>query len=170
MRVKLDKNGIAKIKQLCERRVIAVRQEFALEAMKYLTHFGYHATQDCGPGKLSGYSFYYAANWNASISVINESVITPERDPFDEKYAAFQSQLESKQNGLMESVIRQRQDIETRIFVTNSVSYGRWLNDGGVSFLTHVTESQPNRFLELCHDHLTAVTNSIVLKVKREIV
>ena len=168
MRVKLDKSGIAKIRELCEKRVAAVKQQCAIQAMDYLLNFGYHSTLPSGPGTEAGYSYYYAANWNASVSVINTSVLTPERDPFDEQPGAYQAELAAKQSDLMISVISET-DVEKSVFVTNSVYYGKWLNDGGTEFLTHNTESYPNRFVELCTAHVTASVDGIIKEVIRNV-
>ena len=40
------------------------------------------------------------------------------------------------------------------IYVTNSVYYGKWLNDGGYLDPTYTKSSHPNRFIEQCLDHI----------------
>jgi hypothetical protein len=169
MRIKLDKSGVVKIRKLCEDRVNAVKEQCAISAMEYLLNFGYHAVAVSGPGRSPGYSYYYAANWNASVSVIDTSVITPERDPFDEQKGEYVMELTAKQSDLMISVIQQS-DIEKSVFVTNSVYYGKWLNDGGsAEFLTYNNDSAPNRFIELCTAHITTSVNGIVQEVIRNV-
>jgi hypothetical protein len=59
--------------------------------------------------------------------------------------------------------------LEDTIYVTNSVYYGKWLNDGGYLWWTHNKYSVPNHFLELCYAHLKSNINIIVNNVKKEI-
>lgn len=166
---KLDKKGIAGIASLCRRRALAVKQETAGEAFRYLVNFGYHSFLMSGPNGKNGpgWSYYYAANWNCSLNTVDKSVITPEREPNEEE-GAYQAELGAKQSGEGTDAIAEAK-FEDVIYVTNSVYYGRWLNDGGSEFRTHNTESHPNRFLELCESHLQGRMIDIVANAKRQV-
>lgn len=72
---------------------------------------------------------------------IDGGVLTPERDPFDEPAGSYAGDLMAKQMDYGLSVISKAEFGDT-IYVTNSVYYGKWLNEGGTEFLTHNTESR----------------------------
>lgn len=151
-----------------KRRVNAVKQETAFECSEYLLNFGYHAKLESGPNGTNGpgWSYYYAASWNQGLNEVNRSVIAPGRKPFDEQQGAFLSDLEAKKG---DRFIINEASLEDTIFVTNSVYYGKWLNDGGYLTWTATGSAHPNHFLELCHAHLKSNINIIVKNVKKEI-
>lgn len=167
--VKLNKNGIRRIEKLCRRRVTALQHEFAYQANRYLLNFGYHSFLGSGPNANNGpgWSYYYAANWNVSVNGIDGSVIAPERDPFDEPAGSFSGDLMEKQMDYGISVISKAEFGET-IYVTNSVYYGKWLNEGGTEFLTHNNVSRPNRFIELCEAFLRDEAKGLVISTRKK--
>lgn len=167
--IKLNKKGIQRIERLCRRRVTALQHEFAYQANRYLLNFGYHSFLDSGPNANNGpgWSYYYAANWNVSVNGIDGSVIAPERDPFDEPAGSFSGDLMEKQMDYGISVISKAEFGEI-IYVTNSVYYGKWLNEGGTEFLTHNNVSRPNRFIELCEAFLRAEAKGLVISTRKK--
>ncbi len=167
--IKLNKKGIQRIERLCRRRVTALQHEFAYQANRYLLNFGYHSFLDSGPNANNGpgWSYYYAANWNVSVNGIDGSVIAPERDPFDEPAGSFSGDLMEKQMDYGISVISKAEFGET-IYVTNSVYYGKWLNEGGTEFLTHNNVSRPNRFIELCEAFLRDEAKGLVISTRKK--
>lgn len=165
---KLNKAGRNAITEKIKRRINAVKQETAARCYQYLLDFGYHAVLDSGPGGKNGpgWSGYYAANWNLGINTPDISVVTPERNFFDEEKGAFLPVLYNKMGDF--SVVNKSQFDDT-VFVTNSVYYGKWLNDGGFEFLTSVHESHPNRFMELCQAYLEKNISVIIKAVKDQV-
>lgn len=166
MNYSLDKKGIAQIKAMMKKRTLHIVALLATEAFDYLLHFGYHATTGGGPDRRygPGWSAYYAVNWNCGIGTPNLSVLLPERDVFNEKATAYLADLYEKDgtvNGAFDNATFGKQ-----LFVTNSVYYGQWLNEGGVEFLTHNTESLPNRFIELCNAHLLGKVDELIKEIK----
>lgn len=160
-----NKANVQKLLHKAIRRVHRLQQKTAGDAMDYLVRFGYHAKNESGPdgaGGGAGWSFYYAANWNYGLGSPNTSVITPYR-PDNAEAAAYASELaEAESRKVPES------DGEA-MFVTNSVHYGRWLNDGGENEGTFVGMSQPNRFLELCEEHIRRTVRENLKVVKDEV-
>lgn len=167
MKIPLGKEGIALIEKKCRDRTRALLQTVASEAADYLLNFGYHAFLESGPGKAPGWSYYYAANWNCSVGSVDRSIITPERDPFDEDEKAYEGDLYSKIDDLKGNGFKDAK-FEDTLYVTNSVYYGKWLNEGGTEFLTHQNESKPNRFIELCEGYLKDKMSEFVRAVKEE--
>ena len=172
MRIKLDKSGIDKIRKLCEKRVTAVMQNCAIETMKYLTNFGYHVKHKAGPYGENGpgWTWHYAASWEASVNQVNVTIVTPSRNPLnDPTEGRYAPEWEEKTNNLCISTIRQAKLSDT-IFVVNPQYYGRWLNDGGeLQFTYWKTNDQPNRFMELCEAHFSATVDGIVREVKKTV-
>lgn len=145
-------------------RVNAVKKETAKTAWDYLVNFGYHSFRLGGPNARSvGWSDYYAANWNQGLESPNITVITPER-AYDEEEGAFSDVAWDKAEDY--SIINEAMPSDT-IFVTNSVWYGKWLNDGGFDTRTFTKESHPNRFMELCHSHLHKNISVIVKNARK---
>ena len=167
--IRLDKKGIRQIEKLCKRRVAALQREFAYRANRYLLDFGYHSFLASGPNANNGpgWSYYYAANWNVSVNGIDGGVLTPERDPFDEPAGSYAGDLMAKQMDYGLSVISKAEFGDT-IYVTNSDYYGKWLNEGGTEFLTHNTESRPNRFIELCEAFLRDEAKDLVISIRKK--
>lgn len=167
MRIPLNKKGVAIIEKMCRDRVTGVLQLVATEAADYLLNFGYHAFLNSGPngGEGPGWSWYYAANWNVAIGSPDNSVITPERDPFAEDEKAYEVDLYEKLDELKEKPFKDAK-IDDVLYVTNSVYYGKWLNDGGTEFLTHLNEAKPNRFIELCEAYLKDKMNDFIKEIK----
>ena len=169
MKIPLNKKGIELIKKRCETRVAGLLQIMAWEAARYLLDFGYHAFLGSGPNSTNGpgWSYYYAANWNCSVGSIDRSVIMPERDPFDEKSGAYAGDLGTKQDDLRRNPFTDAK-VGDVLYVTNSVYYGKWLNEGGTEFLTHQNDSKPNRFMELCEAYLRDKMSDFIRYVKEE--
>lgn len=162
----LNKKGISQIEAMCRKRVLLLQEKLAEAAMDYLLHFGYHSFLGSGPNAKNGpgWSAYYAANWNCSVGSIDRSVITPERDPFNEKAEAYLGDLYEKEE--MSEGFFDKAKFGEQLFVTNSVYYGKWLNDGGVEFLSHNTDSNPNRFVELCNAYLNDKLKDLIREIK----
>jgi hypothetical protein len=162
----LNAAGRKAVMEKLKRRVNAVKQETAFECSEYLLNFGYHAKLESGPDSKNGpgWSFYYAASWNQGLNKVNRSIISPGRKPFDEKGGVFFSVLESKKG---DRFIINEAAVEDTIFVTNSVYYGKWLNDGGELPWTFLVYSHPNRFLELCYAHLKSNISIIVKNARK---
>lgn len=181
---KLDKNGIKAVTDKMRRRANAVKQEFAFECSEYLLNFGYHVDGGSPNDTSPGFTGYYAANWNQGINVVNRDIIggglggddvpfgdsasVSGRSPFDDTAGRFFSVLSQKKGDRY--IINEAQITDT-IFVTNSVYYGKWLNDGGTLGWTFAGRSQPNRFLELCFAHLNkaSVRRKIISTVKKDV-
>lgn len=169
MKIALGKKAIGHIEKKCRERVTAMLEEIAKEAAAYLLNFGYHAFLRSGPdsGDGPGWSWYYAANWNVAVGSPDRSVITPERDPFDEEEKAYELELYEKLDALNGRIFEDTKFGDT-LFVTNSVYYGKWLNEGGTEFLAHLNEAKPNRFIELCEAHLRNEIPRLIRMVKGE--
>lgn len=168
MKIPLNKTGIAAIEKKCRRRAQSLMQVIAESAAGYLMNFGYHSLMLSGPDSRSpGWSAYYAANWNCSVGSVDRTVIIPARDPFDEEKNAFVGDLYEKIDRLNGRPFRGAKFGDS-LYVTNSVYYGKWLNDGGVGFLTHNNESHPNRFIELCTAYLKDETQQMIRMVREE--
>ena len=167
MRIPLNKHGIALIEEKCRSRVRELQQLIAAEAADYLLNFGYHAFLNSGPGSGNGpgWSWYYAANWNCSVGTVDRSVITPERDPFNEEEKSYEGDLYEKIEDSRGNPFREAKFGDV-LYVTNSVYYGKWLNEGGTEFLTHLNESHPNRFIELCEAYLKDKMSELVRTIK----
>lgn len=180
--VKLDQAGLKQLRHMMEQRVLLVQMELAREAMYFLLNFGYHALQHNHPGPFKkneseqGWTEYYAANWNIGIGTPDQSVLSPEREvvePPDQADKYTGELFTFKQNGYYDGVISTVKKGQS-IFVTNSVYYGQWLNDGGFLEPTYVgrvlhRESVPNRFIELCRDHLDGQKDRIIKESKEAI-
>lgn len=165
----LSKQGIKALMNKLKRRANAVKQEAAFECSEYLLNFGYHAKFESGPNGTNGpgWSFYYAASWNQGLNDVNRSVISEGRKPFgDEAQGTFLNELQSKKG---DRFVINEAALEDTIYVTNSVYYGKWLNDGGEIEWTVLGKSHPNHFLELCYAHLKSNINIIINNVKKEI-
>jgi hypothetical protein len=164
---KLNSAGIKALADKLRRRIVAVRNMTAEEAYAYWVKFGYHAKIESGPFCKNGpgWSFYYAANWNKAVGAPDESVISPERNE-DMPIASYKSSLERK---ITAPPLKDADNIRHNVFVTNSVWYGRWLNDGGTAVGTFIRRSQPNRFIELCEEHLQNHSGDIIKKVITEV-
>lgn len=179
----LDKNGIKALTDKLRRRANAVKQEFAFECSEYLLNFGYHIDGG-GPNDTSpGFTGYYAANWNQSLNVVNRDIIggasgdddipfgdtaTSGRRNFDDVAGRFLSVLSQKKG---EMYVINEAHLNDTVFVTNSVAYGKWLNEGGTLDWTFAGKSQPNRFLELCFAHLNkaSVRKKVISTVKKDV-
>ena len=164
-RYAFNKANIRKLLNKAQQRVRRLQQKTAGNAMDYLVNFGYHAKNESGPngaGGGAGWSFYYAANWNYGVDSPNTSVITPYR-PDNAEAAAYAADLADAQ------AQKPPEPGGKTMFVTNSVGYGRWLNDGGENEGTFVGMSQPNRFLELCEEHIRRTVRENLKIVKDEV-
>ncbi len=165
---RLDRKGIDAVARKLRRRLVAVRNSTAEAAWRYFVNFGYHAYLESGPdGKNSpGWSFYYAANWNKSVGAPNTSVISGKRSTEDKEFGEYAAELSAKKAA---PPLKDAANISDNIYVTNSVHYGKWLNDGGVSDLTFTKKSHPNRFIELCKSYLENNSSAIVKNVIEQV-
>ena len=169
---RLDDRGIEKIRYLLEHQVMQTEKKLAESAFYFFVNFGYHSvTVNVGPFKTSeteqGWSEYYAANWNVGIDGPNFTVIQPERQIDEEGDKYIQDLLKVKNtNGYINAI--DSANMGQSIFVTNSVYYGKWLNDGGFLEPTYTKESQPNHFLELCDDYVRNNVKKIITVVAKE--
>lgn len=165
--VKLDPAGLKKLRHMMEQRVLLVQMELAREAMYFLLNFGYH--KDGGgkfmsPEENQGWTEYYAANWNVGIGNPDLSVIQPLRGsvPGTLEKDDYIGELSSKkESGNYEGKINTVAKGQS-IWVTNAVWYGERLNDGDY-------DVTPNRFIELCRDHLDGQKDRIIKESKEAI-
>lgn len=161
---KLDKNGIKKIQTMLKNQTAKVEKQLAVAAYDYFLNFAYHV-KGAGPKNGGGgYSLYYLANWNCCLNAIDNSVISPPRPVRDATAGQYGNSIARKKA----AVATQSAVCGDSISVTNSVYYGPWLNNGGTLDETHQVESEPNRFIELCVDHVENSVEKIVKQVKKE--
>lgn len=165
MTYNLDKSGIKQIEDLIRKRILSVKKETALSAFDFLLNFGYHAVLKPMPYDIDkGWTWYYAANWNIGVGSIDMSVIDPMR-PIDHEYPEeYRPEWSDKKNnnGMLSKI-----DLEKAVYVTNSVYYGPWLNNGNIpSNSTFWRKSKPNRFIEHCESNLRRSIPGIIRKVK----
>ena len=145
-RFKLTHGGVNRIKQHLKNQVAFAQRELAASAFDYFVNFEYHARLSpkpmAGPG---GWSLFYVANWNAAIGNPDTSIIVPYRrkDEEPDAYAGNLKDEEYARGKLAELQAGQK------CYVTNSVNYGPWLNNGGFLDGTFAQTSRPNRFMEL---------------------
>ena len=170
-RFKLDKVGVGKIRAMLEHQVAQTQKKLAGEAYYFFTNFGYHSVHPSGPFMFpeeeQGWTEYYAANWNIGIEAPDISVIQPPREIDDYKDRFIDELIAVKTNDRYIGVINTAKTGQT-IFVTNSVYYGKWLNDGGRRYDTYTIDSHPNRFIEQCIDHIEQNADRIVNQVAKE--
>ena len=168
-RYAFNKANVRKLLNKAQRRVIRLQQKSAKNAMDYLVYFGYHVHWKSGPwlSKGAGWTWFYAANWNYGLGTPDSSVISPYRpvnDPIEKHYSAEWNKKANEIKKLPET------DGRSTLFVTNSVYYGRWLNDGGFLYNTYWEQNdQPNRFLELCAEYLRRNAAAALKEAKDEV-
>jgi hypothetical protein len=165
MRYELNKGGIEKLKAMMEKRFCTLKKEASVTAFEFLINFGYHAVFNPQPYDIDkGWTWYYAANWNVGVGSIDRSVIVPKR-PVDHKYPEeYRAEWSDNKNKTKDFSAL---DIGKTIYVTNSVYYGKWLNDGGFQLRdTFWIVSKPNRFIEQCESHLSKKLPGIIRKAK----
>ena len=168
---KLDKRGVEKIRAMLQHQVAQVEKKLAGEAFYFFTEFGYHSVNPSGPFMSpeykQGWSEYYAANWNIGIDSPDISVIYPPREIDEQPDKYIDDLIAVKTNNHYLSVINTA-NFGQSIYVTNSVYYGKWLNDGGYLDPTYTKSSHPNRFIEQCLDHIEQNADRIVKQVAKE--
>ena len=161
---KLDKRGVGKIRSMLKHQVAQVQKKLAREAYDYFLDFGYHKDGGGVEWGGGGWSLYYLSNWNVGINQIDITVTPPVRIPSQHNYRGNVDYEKAKW-------ITDEAEFGDTITVTNSVRYGRVLNDGG--FFDEVGEFDhefciPNHFIEQCLDHIEQNAENIVKQVAKE--
>ena len=168
---KLDKAGVGKIRSLLRGQVAKVEKKLAAEAYYFFVNFGYHSVYPSGPfmspESEQGWSEYYAANWNIGVGTPDFSVIQPPRKINEEADKYIGELIEVKDDDRYIRVINNA-NFDDSIYVTNSVYYGKWLNDGGFLAPTFTKYSHPNRFIELCIDHIENISVKVIEQTAKE--
>lgn len=161
-RFKFDQSGIRKIERMLKHQITAVQKKTAIKAYGYFSNFTYKATTGGKSGEPGGWTWNYVANWNVSVDNADTSVSTfPDRDSVADQIGYFADQIDPQKA----VTVTQNLEFGKSVFVTNSVDYGRALNDGGV-YQNH--DFTPNRFLEGCLGHLAGNMKKIIQEVARE--
>lgn len=159
---KFNKGGIRKIEKMLKHQITAVQKKTAIKAYGYFINFTYKATTGGTSGAPGGWTWNYVANWNVSVGSAKNQINTfPDRDSVSDQVGYFADQIDPEKA----ISVTKRVGFERSIFVTNSVEYGKVLNDGGV-YQNH--DFAPNRFLEGCLAHLAGNMKNIIHEVQQE--
>lgn len=157
----LNKRNCKRIGKMLEAQMDNAQKRFANEAYFYLTHFKYSLSGGLDyQSEGGGWSLYFVSNWNVSIGKIDKSVHPAVRVAIPGLY-----RKNIKYGKAEETFTLRKNNINDTLYVTNSVYYGKILNNGG-SFPNG--ECYPNRFIELCQAHLINMKDQLLKGIDKE--
>ena len=170
---KLDHQGVLKIGKMLRKQVANVNRELARETYDFFTNFAYKRS---GGGVVEGgggYTLYYLANWRVGINGY-DTTVSPEYRLTETPQGEKITYPVDRERAIRETAYVLCDDV---ISVTNSVDYGKTLNDGGRfqydyeyngKKYNEEEECQPNRFVEKCEAYITQQAKFIIRRVEKE--
>lgn len=157
----LNKRNCKRIGKMLEAQMDNAQKRFANEAYFFFTHFDYSlegGNQNQSQGE--GYTLYFVSNWNVSIGKVDESVHPKDRILKEELYRKNINYGKAD-----EKFTLRKNNVKDILYVTNSVYYGKTLNNGGY-FENSICV--PNRFIERCQAHLINMKDQLLHGIDKE--
>lgn len=164
---------IRDVERYLKAQVVRVQRQLAANALNYFRNFRYHAWHNGGYSK--GYSYWYATHWRVWHDSPGVDGTANGRSHYNETKFHYGSDFPRPITGdaPLDDVAAGKAVFGHKTYITNSVGYGPWLNNGGWFGGTYWNDimrmpAVPLHFVEKNFDGIKNTIHLVAARVRKE--